>query len=58
MLDIRRYPRLAGMVKFLMSLAPDIEEELRKIAKDRGVTLQALIRHIVGEWLAEREISL
>ena len=38
--------------KFMQSLDPEIYAELRKMAKDRGITMQELIRAvIVPDWM-------
>ncbi len=38
--------------KFMQSLDPQVYAELRKIAKDRGITMQELIRAvIVPDWM-------
>jgi hypothetical protein len=40
--------------KFMQSLDPKVYAELRKIAKDRGITMQELIRAvIVPDWMRE-----
>jgi len=42
--------------KFMQSLDPQVYAELRKIAKDRGITMQELIRAvIVPDWMREDE---
>ena len=47
------------MTKFVQSLNPDIYRELTQIAKDRGITIQALIRQVMGEWaLNEKQRAL
>jgi len=33
--------------KFMQSLDPQVYGELRKIAKDRGITMQELIRAVI-----------
>ncbi|OLD79186.1 hypothetical protein AUF62_00245 [archaeon 13_1_20CM_52_20] len=39
--------------KFMQSLDPQVYGELRKIAKDRGITMQELIRAvIVPDWMS------
>jgi Ribbon-helix-helix protein, copG family len=39
--------------KFMQSLDPKVYAELRKIAKDRGITMQELIRAvIVPDWMS------
>jgi len=55
------YPRIARIrvlgvsataTKFMQSLDPEIYAELRKMAKDRGITMQELIRAvIVPDWM-------
>jgi hypothetical protein len=38
--------------KFMQSLDPEIYAQLRKMAKDRGITMQELIRAvIVPDWM-------
>lgn len=38
--------------KFMQSLDPEVYSELRKIAKDRGISMQELIRAvIVPDWM-------
>jgi hypothetical protein len=38
--------------KFMQSLDPQVYAELRRIAKDRGITMQELIRAvIVPDWM-------
>lgn len=45
-----------SMTKFVQSLNPDVYSELTQIAKERGITVQALIRQVMGEWaLVERQ---
>lgn len=39
-----------SMTKFVQSLNPDVYQELTLIAKARGITVQALIRQVMGEW--------
>ncbi len=40
--------------KFMQSLDPKVYAELRKIAKDRGITMQELIRAvIVPDWMSK-----
>ena len=40
--------------KFMQSLDPQVYAELRKIAKDRGITMQELIRAvIVPDWMSK-----
>ncbi len=40
--------------KFMQSLDPKVYAELRKIAKDRGITMQELIRAvIVPDWMTK-----
>jgi len=42
--------------KFMQSLDPQVYAELRKIAKDRGITMQELIRAvIVPDWMKKDE---
>jgi hypothetical protein len=42
--------------KFMQSLDPQVYAELRKIAKDRGITMQELIRAvIVPDWMRKDE---
>ena len=42
--------------KFMQSLDPQVYAELRKIAKDRGITMQELIRAvIVPDWMTKGE---
>lgn len=42
--------------KFMQSLDPQVYAELRKIAKDRGITMQELIRAvIVPDWMRRGE---
>jgi hypothetical protein len=42
--------------KFMQSLDPQVYAELRKIAKDRGITMQELIRAvIVPDWMRKGE---
>src|SRR6266496_5120721 len=42
--------------KFMQSLDPQVYGELRKIAKDRGITMQELIRAvIVPDWMSKDE---
>ena len=42
--------------KFMQSLDPLVFAELRKIAKDRGITMQELIRAvIVPDWMRKDE---
>jgi hypothetical protein len=44
--------------KFMQSLDPQVYAELRKIAKDRGITMQELIRAvIVPDWMKKDEGS-
>ena len=44
--------------KFMQSLDPMVYAELRKIAKERGITMQELIRAvIVPEWMRKDESS-
>jgi len=43
------------MTKFVQSLDPSIYEQLEKIAKARGITVQALIRQVVGEWVVTQK---
>jgi len=42
---------MSGMTKFVQSLNPNIYAQLEAIAKARGITVQALIRQVVGEWV-------
>jgi hypothetical protein len=42
--------------KFMQSLDPQVYAELRKIAKERGITMQELIRAvIVPDWMSKDE---
>jgi hypothetical protein len=42
--------------KFMQSLDPQVYSELRKIAKERGITMQELIRAvIVPDWMTKDE---
>ncbi len=42
--------------KFMQSLDPTVYTELRKIAKERGITMQELIRAvIVPDWMKKDE---
>ena len=42
--------------KFMQSLNPQVYAELRKVAKDRGITMQELIRAvIVPDWMKKDE---
>jgi hypothetical protein len=42
--------------KFMQSLDPQVYAELRKIAKERGITMQELIRAvIVPDWMRKDE---
>jgi len=42
--------------KFMQSLDPQVYAELRKIAKERGITMQELIRAvIVPDWMGKDE---
>jgi hypothetical protein len=42
--------------KFMQSLDPQVYAELRKIARDRGITMQELIRAvIVPDWMTKAE---
>jgi len=43
------------MTKFVQSFDPNIYKELEAIAKERGITVQALIRQVVGEWLVKQK---
>ncbi len=44
--------------KFMQSLDPQVYAELRKIAKDRGITMQELIRAvIVPDWMRNDEAT-
>jgi hypothetical protein len=44
--------------KFMQSLDPQVYAELRKIARDRGITMQELIRAvIVPDWMKKDEDS-
>jgi hypothetical protein len=43
--------RMPQMVKFVQSLDQEIYDQLEAMAKERGITIQALIRNIIGEWL-------
>jgi hypothetical protein len=44
--------------KFMQSLDPHVYAELRKIAKDRGITMQELIRAvIVPDWMSKDAIK-
>jgi len=44
--------------KFMQSLDPQVYAELRKIAKERGITMQELIRAvIVPDWMHKDEPS-
>lgn len=43
------------MTKFVQSLDPEIFKQLESIAKERGVTIQALIRQVMGEWLLKEK---
>jgi len=44
--------------KFMQSLDPQVYAELRKIAKDRGITMQELIRAvIVPDWMRKGETA-
>ena len=42
---------LGSMINFLMSLSPNIFEPLARESKKKGVTIQALIRHILGTYV-------
>jgi len=46
---------VSGMTKFVQSLDPQIYTQLEAIAKARGVTVQALIRQVVGEWIVKEK---
>lgn len=42
--------------KFIQSLSAEIYERLQKLAKERGIRIQELIRSvIIPEWLKEQE---
>jgi hypothetical protein len=42
--------------KFMQSLDPQVYAELRKLAKERGITMQELIRAvIVPDWMKKGE---
>jgi Ribbon-helix-helix protein, copG family len=42
--------------KFMQSLDPQVYAELRKLAKERGITMQELIRAvIVPDWMKKDE---
>ncbi len=42
--------------KFMQSLDPQVYAELRKIAKDKGISMQELIRAvIVPDWMRKAE---
>jgi len=43
------------MTKFVQSLDPRIYSELVTQAKERGITIQALIRQVMGEWLVKEK---
>ena len=57
MLYARGYLQVPGWenilaTKFMQSLDPEVYSELRKIAKDRGISMQELIRAvIVPDWM-------
>jgi len=45
-----------SMPKFMQTLSPEIYEKLLKIAKERGIKVQELIRSvIIPEWLKEKK---
>jgi predicted DNA-binding ribbon-helix-helix protein len=43
------------MTKFVQSLDPEIYKSLEALAKARGITVQALIRQVIGEWLINQK---
>ena len=57
----RKYPDETGRskdmaVKFMQSLDPQVYAELTKVAKERGITMQELIRAvIVPDWMRKLE---
>jgi len=53
----KRLEKGEAMTKFVQSLDPKIFEQLKAIAMERGVTVQALIRQIVAEWLIKQKKS-
>ena len=46
---------MSGMTKFVQSLDPEIYKQLEAIAKARGITVQALIRQVIGEWVVKEK---
>jgi len=42
------------MTSFMMSLDMTVYESLEKIAANRGLSVQELVRWIVGEWLVSQ----
>jgi predicted DNA-binding ribbon-helix-helix protein len=46
---------MSQMTKFVQSLDPEIYKQLEAIAKQRGITIQALIRQVMGEWLIKEK---
>jgi len=44
-----------SMPKFMQTLSPEIHEKLSKIAEERGIKVQELIRSvIIPEWLKSK----
>ena len=43
------------MTRFMMSLDYTVYERLEKLAAERGLNVQELIRWIVGEWLVSQD---
>jgi len=51
----RRWWRLKGMPKFMQTLDQTVYDKLQKIARERGITIQELIRAvIIPEWLKQK----
>jgi predicted DNA-binding ribbon-helix-helix protein len=46
---------MSGMTKFVQSFDPNIYAQLEAIAKARGITVQALIRQVIGEWVVKEK---
>lgn len=43
------------MVRFLINIPETLREDLRKVARLRGQTLNGLIRQILWDWARENE---
>ncbi len=55
-LDIQSHHGCAAMPKFMQSLNDHMYKELEKLAKQRGITVQELIRAVIlPEWLVRQE---